>query len=170
MKVAAAGDWKIKKRVDTLSDHYAMMTSFIRTQLDQQSEELKESIRAIHQANSIMECEHRMRKLERRCTQYLNRIKQLEHENNELKLKESQEVSRKRSRPPQFLEDVWNNIEGGYQTDKTWTRGKCIHCESEINHHKRPDRVQLHLRRCKDYCMVKASEISKGNSSDCDTD
>jgi chromosome segregation ATPase len=163
-------DKKIKKKVETLADHYSLLTDFIRNQSSLQTEELKQSFRSIQEANFIRATDQKISKLESKCTRYLSRIKQLEEENEALKAQiPTKETTRKRRRP-QFHEEVWNNIEGGYQSDKNWTRGNCIHCDSEITHHRRLDRVQLHLQSCKDYRLAKPSEIAKGDSSDSDTD
>jgi len=165
-------DKKIKKRVETLADHYSLMTDFVRSQSNLQTKELKESFRAILEANFASANDQKIAKLESKCTQYHKKIEQLEKENNELKaqlLKNETTPTRKRRRP-QFNEDIWNNIEGGYQSEKNCTQGNCFHCDSVITHHRRLDRVQLHLQSCKEYRLAKASETAKGNSSDSDTD
>jgi len=96
----------------------------------------------------------------------MDTIKRLKSEIEELK-KENQEQNRKRPRPANFQDEVWSHLVDGYPSDMTCTRGFCRHCKEEINHHRKLQRVRLHLQKCQQYRL---SEMTKSEGSDGDTD
>ena len=133
---------------------------------------MKESFEVIHEVYANNERQQKIIGLEQKCSRYLRMIQKLEAKIEELQAQAEAEakVTKKRPRRPQFHEDIWNNIEGGYHSDKNWIKEKCIHCDSEFSHHRRLDRVRSHLCKCSAYIPNVTLEGVSVSVSDSDSD